>query len=218
MFCLPTRATWRGGRPRPRPLVWLSFCLSVSFQQGERKHRLARGYGDILAAIQSVADGRGDDSPARLKFPEHFAAARVEGDQIALRVAGKHQPTGGRQQSSARRADHVKLPNSIAGFWIERQNASRAGSGPVHGARLIPLALHEFLLGEEKRHAVFRRAEVVEASLRAVSRGLPVVAAAHAGTGKVTLFCRILTGDQDRPAIGPDTVGPGNFGVRASVQ
>ena len=45
------------------------------FRQREGQHGLAGGDRDILAAVESVADGRRDDGSTGLKPPEHFAGA-----------------------------------------------------------------------------------------------------------------------------------------------
>src|ERR1039457_5142704 len=75
--------------------IRLHYHGNGSPRQSERQHRLAGRDGDVLAAVQRVADRRGVDGAACLESPEDFPASGVEGDQVAFGVATKHESAGG---------------------------------------------------------------------------------------------------------------------------
>src|SRR5947207_1814554 len=95
-----------------------------SLEQGEGEHGLAGGDGDVLAAVEGVADGRSIDWSAGLESPEDFAGAGVEGDQVALGVASEHQAAGGREDARGRGTDRFELPDRVPGFGIDCENTA----------------------------------------------------------------------------------------------
>src|SRR5579864_7304920 len=157
----------------------------------------------------------GDDRRARLEFPKHFSGAIVEGDQVALRIAGEDQSYGGREQSCGRSSDHVEAPLGLSGGGIDGQDRAcpMRARRAFDVAGLIPLAGREVLLALVEQVAVFTRAEIVEASPRAVGCGLPVMAAAQARTSELAFFGWLLTGDQNRASVRTDSIRPSHLRI-----
>ena len=60
--------------------------------------------------------------------------------------------------------------------------------------------------------------EVVEAGQRAVGRGVPVVATAHARAGQRPFVSRVVSGNRNRATLRIDSVRPVNFRVSARQQ
>src|ERR1035437_1350433 len=131
-------------------------------REAEGDYCLAGGCRDVLTAVQSVADGRGDDRAAGLKSPQEFAGLGVKGDQVALGVAHKHQAAGGRQDASGGAAHRFEVPREFAGLRIDGVDAPVSRLIATNGAALIPLAFFELLFGLVEQHAPFGRSEIIE--------------------------------------------------------
>src|SRR6267154_3152609 len=70
-------------------------------RQSERKNVRAGGDGDVLTAVDRVADRRRGDQIPCIEMPERLASARVERRDLSLVLAREDDPAGGGQHAGA---------------------------------------------------------------------------------------------------------------------
>ena len=152
-------------------------------------------------------------------MPEQLATSRVEGDDAALIVAREHQARCRAHHAGGAGSGVLELPLSVPGHWINRAKRTIGALRPLGALRRatqVELALAVILLPREIGGAGFACVDEERSERGIVRRWIEVGAAREIRTRRRALFVRPIVGEENRPPIAADFLGPGrvNEGLR----
>src|SRR6202453_802999 len=105
----------------------------LGLADGKRKEPGASRDDHVLLAVEPVGDGCGVDGRPQLYVPQILSCAPIEGNEVAVRVAGKDEPTRGGERSPVGAAEVFELPLLRSRRGVERfERSGRSHHGVRH--------------------------------------------------------------------------------------